>query len=505
MTPSILQAGFYDWVSTGRGSCVLTAVAGAGKTTTLIESLNLMFGTIFFGAYSKKIADELQARAPQKEGLTISTMHAAGMRAWKPAADKFMKVDANKCRDIFRDMTFRSMEEGILEGPVLQLLSYAKQAAFGVLKDEEARQNWIDLIDHFDVECFNERSGQDNTDAIIRLAQELFKRSAQLNTKIIDFDDMIFAPLYHNVRFKKYDWVLLDEAQDTNASRRELSLRMLKEGGRLVAVGDPHQAIYGFTGADSNSLDLIGDAVNAIKLPLTVTYRCPKAVVKYAQQWVSHIQAHESAPEGTVRQADIENLQKEVKVGDAILCRFNAPLIQQVYSLIAAGIPARVEGREIGTGLKNLANRWKVKTIQALLEKLEAFLEREVKKFTAKEQLNRIQDVTDKVECLRVIINRVIAKGTLTQPPQVAVMAEIDTIFGDSDDKKNQKPCVILASGHRGKGLEWNRVFWLQTGPNKLARLPWQIVQENNLQYVIATRAKSELILINIAPKRKEA
>lgn len=498
-TPSVQQQAFFNWISNGEGSCVLTAVAGAGKTTTLIEALALMKGKIFFGAYNKKIADELQARAGMKMGLDISTMHAAGMKAWRKVADKYMKVDGDKCRNIFREMTFRQMEYGILEGPVIQLVSYAKQAALGVIKDID-KTNLLELINHFGVECFDEREGKDNTDTIIMLALELFTRSAQANTKIIDFDDMIFAPLFHNVSIDKYDWVLIDEAQDTNASRRELCLRMMGPKTRLVAVGDEAQAIYGFTGADSDALDLIVKATNAVRMPLTVTYRCPKAVVAYAHQWVNHIQAHESAPEGIVRAAHIETLAKEVAVGDAILCRFNAPLVKYVYQLIAAGIPARVAGREIGTGLKVLANRWKVKTIQALLEKLETFHEREVEKFMEKEQPKRAQDVTDKVECLRVIINRVILKGAITKPPQLAVIAEIDEIFGGDESK----PVVLLSSIHKSKGLEWNKVIWLQTGKSGFARKDWELVQENNLCYVLTTRAKNELVLMDITPQQEE-
>jgi len=71
--PSPQQADFFNWIKTGKGSCILEAVAGAGKTTTLIEALKLMQGRIFFGAYNKKIAEEIQARAPKKDNLFIST------------------------------------------------------------------------------------------------------------------------------------------------------------------------------------------------------------------------------------------------------------------------------------------------------------------------------------------------------------------------------------------------------------------------------------------------
>jgi ATP-dependent exoDNAse (exonuclease V) beta subunit len=55
---------------------------------------------------------------------------------------------------------------------------------------------------------------------------------------------------------------------------------------------------------------------------------------------------------------------------------------------------------------------------------------------------------------------------------------------------------------HKAKGLEANRVFWLNYDfVSKWARQPWQMQQEKNLRYVAATRAKSELILIPSPPK----
>lgn len=496
-TPSVQQKDFFDWIEGGNGSCVLEAVAGAGKTTTLIQALNLMTGYIFFGAYNKKIAEEIQARAPALPNLTISTMHAAGFRFWRKVA-KNVRVDGDKCKNIFREITFRNMSYGMLESPVLELVSYAKQAAVGVnlthgvSKQINDTNVWLDLINHFDVETFDQRTEQDNTIDIIRLAQEVFVESTKRDTSTVDFDDMIFAPLFHNVRIFGHDWVLIDEAQDTNASRRELSLRMLKKNGRLVAVGDRHQAIYGFTGADADALDLIAAATNAARLPLTTTFRCPKAVVQYAQQWVSHIHAHETALDGMVKQLDDGvDLTTVVGTGDAILCRFNAPLITRVYEFIAKGIPARVEGRDIGNGLKALARRWKVKSVTALRDKLDAFAEREVEKFKQKEQQAKADALIDKIRCLHVIISRV-PQSELDVVS--AVIAEIDKIFG----AEGNSPVVLLSSIHKSKGREWKNVFWMQTPPSPYARQPWELDQETNLNYVAATRAQVNLFTIQV-------
>ena len=499
--PSPQQVDFFSFITDGTGSCVLEAVAGAGKTTTLVKALNLMNGTIFFGAYNKKIAVEIQSKAPSKAGLVISTMHAAGLAAWKKAC-KFPQVDGDKVRNIYRAACERNMQYSTFQGVVQQLVGLAKQAGLGIdgFPEIKSRASWMALIDHFDVETFDENSDTDNTDLIIKLAIKTLEASIAQNMKIIDFDDMIYAPLYHNVSFDKFDWVLVDEAQDTNATRRAMALRMMKPTSRLIAVGDRHQAIYGFTGADSDALDLIATATNASKLPLTTTFRCPKAVVAYAAQWVSHIQAAETAPEGIVRSLPVAELYTEAQIGDAILCRFNAPLVEHVYKFIAVGTPAMIEGREIGKGLVVLARRWKAKSLSVLRDKLLAYTEREIKKYTAKEQPAKVQSIEDKSACLAVIIDRVFAKDPNTTHPVDLVVAEIESIFADVQDTSK---VVLLSSIHKSKGREWRKVIWLQSGPNKRARLPWMIQQEDNLCYVAATRAMHELILVDIKKEAK--
>lgn len=496
-TPSPQQAVYYDWIVNGTGSCVVEAVAGSGKTTTCIEGLKLMHGRKFFGAYNKPIADEiaLRTRALGIPELFVRTMHGAGFSALLNAFGRDLKVDENKCRNIYREASERNPAYKPLEGSVLKLVSYAKQRGIGALENNMGQSAaWFELINRFDVETFDEETSTDNTRLIMQLASKTLRASIDRDSIVVDYDDMVYSPLYHNLRIYQYDWVIIDEAQDTNATRRALALRMLKRNGRLVAVGDRHQAIYGFTGADSEALDLIVAAVNAKQLPLTTTYRCPKAVVAYAQQWVSHIQAADSAPDGMVSEALASDLTKLVSPGDAVLCRFNAPLVQYVYKFIAEGIAAKVEGRKIGDGLKQLARRYKIKSLTAMLTKLDAYAVRESAKFRAKEQESKAVAVEDMVTCLRVIIERVAKVEPDTKQPVDRVCAEIDMIFVDGFDSK----CVILCSIHKSKGREWHKVAWLQTGPCAWARQDWEKEQEVNLNYVAATRAKHELVLVSM-------
>jgi superfamily I DNA/RNA helicase len=487
--PSPQQAQYFNWITTGKGSALLEAVAGSGKTTTLIEGLKLMKGDIFFGAYNKKICEEIKAKAPQVQGLNISTMHAAGFAIWRRVASR-VQVDSAKVGKIWSRLVPKTDND--LMGPVCQLVSLAKQAAFGAVL-VPTDNDWMGLIDHFNVDCL------DQDDKAVDLAKMILAENNRTNTETIDFDDMILAPLLARCKVKEYDWVLIDEAQDTNASRRVLALLMLKRGGRMVAVGDPHQAIYGFTGADSDSLDLIASAVSACRIPLTVSYRCPKKVTELARTWVNHIQSHPSAIEGHVSTLkDFDAIYGVAQTGDAILCRFNAPLVQMVYTFIAQGIPARIEGRDIGTNLKTIVKRFKVKGAEVLLNKLTEYQERETSRLRMKQKESLAVAVEDKIKCIQVLVARVssINPGCTDYP--AAVCAEINKLFGD----KVRGNEVRLSTIHRSKGMEWKRVFWVQTGMPKWVRKSWESDQEVNLMYVAVTRSQSELYLVP-EPKKK--
>jgi superfamily I DNA/RNA helicase len=463
-------------------------VAGAGKTTALIRGLELMKGDIFFGAYNKKIADEIKTKAPSLPNLIVSTMHAAGFAIWRKVAPR-VRVDSNKCRNLFMEQVPKQDNE--LMGATLSLVSLAKQAGFGALLNP-TDTDWYNLIDHFNVDCM------DREDRALELAKQILSASREEDHEVIDFDDMIFAPLAHKCRAKEYDWVLIDEAQDTNATRRALALLMLKRGGRLVAVGDPHQAIYGFTGADSDALELISEAVSASRLPLTVSYRCPQAVTEFARQWVQHIESTETAPVGSVTAlGSCDEMIERVKGGDAILCRFNAPIIGLAYGFIAKGVPAKIEGRDIGNNLKVIAKRWRVKKASAFLDKLDEYQDRETAKLRMRQKESLVVALEDRLTCLRVLVNRVLSLDPDCPDVVTALCSEIDNLFSDNVAGNT----VLLSTIHKSKGREWPRVYWLQTGAPKWIRKDWEHQQEVNLNYVAATRAMSELYLVPAPPK----
>lgn len=491
---SPFQEAVFDFVVRGRGNAVVEAVAGSGKTTTIVESVRRMRGFIFLGAYNTKMGKELAERTAGMPNVTASTFHSIGFKALRFHDRNFaLTLDERKVINIAQSIADNGRADlEALVSPVARIVSMAKQRGFGPLVNMADIRAWEDMIFHF---SFEEDLPEDiDLFKVIKFAQVVLNKSNQ-DLNVIDYDDMIYLPLQRNLRTLQFDWVLIDEAQDTNPTRRALAKKLLKPTGRLIAVGDRHQAIFGFTGADNDSLDQIARDFKAIKLPLSITYRCPKAIVAHAQNWVNHIQSADTAPNGVLSSMDYGQVSETVKIGDAILCRYNKYLVNLCFKLIRAGVPAKMEGRSIGEGLVALAGRWKVKTLDALDKRLDAYQDRETAKWKAKDKLDKIDQLNDRIDTLRALMDRA-REQTIFDVDGLKTM--ILGLFEDSVGSR--KPCVVLSSVHRSKGLEWNRVFLLgrdEFMPSKMARSDWAMEQEINLIYVAVTRAKQELVEVS--------
>lgn len=254
------------------------------------------------------------------------------------------------------------------------------------------------------------------------------------------------------------------------------------------------QAIYGFRGADSESLANIAKTFNAISLPLSISYRCPKKIVLEAQKYVSHIESHESAPEGEVE--DYGTYAPAMfKSNDMVVCRNTAPLIKLAYKLISAKIPATIMGRDIGKGLVTLINKLKAKGIESLISKLNEWRAKETQRALGKDPEADLSKIEDKYDIIMMFINHA---GADTIP---SLITAIENLFGDK-----AIDAVVLSTIHRAKGMEADRVFildgWLM--PSKYARKPWQMIQENNLTYVAITRAKKSLFYVTSPKDQKD-
>lgn len=497
MKPTEQQEAFLEHILFGRGHSALLARAGCGKSSTIMMAVEAINDSkpnteSLICAYNKAIADEMAvklkaAKLPWRSAQA-STLHSLGYSLLKYQYN--CVIDEKKVQQILaaypdpEDVAKRASIDLL----AAKLVAYAKQAGFGYFMELPIRDvnKWVEIGEHYDI--FDSEDNEQFMDTCIRRAQRAYIDSGN-KTDTIDFNDMLLLPLVYkmNVRFKK-DFVFIDEAQDLSPVRQELAKKFVKPSGRVVIVGDDKQAIYGFSGADANAMHNMIKGLRATVLPLSVTWRCAKAIVAKAQELVPDIQAAPSAAEGQV--LTVHEMPTDLAATDAILCRNTAPLIKEAYRLLSIGVACKVEGRAIGEGLDKLASRWKVKTIDGLFTRLDKYLEKEEAKHKAKDNEAKFEQIVDQVEALRTIANVCLKKG---ETMVTDVRKSIATIFQD-----DAKGVLTLCTYHRSKGREWDRVILLKHTdycPSKAAKALWQIEQENNLAYVAYTRAKSTLVM----------
>lgn len=501
-TPSPQQQAFYSWVQTGKGSLVLEAVAGAGKTSSLLAAMPLMKGSLAYIVFNKKNAAEAEQKAKKagvmRSDIRIQTAHGAGFSALR-ATMRGLQVDEKKIAKLAESRAHSKRELDAVPF-VCRMVSFAKQVMF---TQDNTLGDWQALCEKFGAEEALPDDALSLTEAL-RFAQNTLQTDLRTweSNQVVDFDDMVYLAALGHGRVWQNDWVLIDEAQDTNLARRKLARRMLRPSGRLIAVGDRHQALYAFTGADSGALDLIQQEFNCQRLPLSVSFRCPQAVVRFAQQWVSHIQAAPAAPEGEVAQvtATVEKLVEsgalrpvETEEGlrhGAIVCRYNRPLAALAFALIRRQVRCRIEGRDIGKSLIALVSKWKsARTIEELRARLYAWLALEQDKAKKARNERKAQSAEDRVATIEVFMERCEEQG---KDSVACVKAEIEEMFAD-----NVSGMLVLSSIHKSKGREWPHVLWLQA-EGRPPRLDWEVETEICCNYVAATRAQQRLTILNV-------
>jgi len=464
---SKFQKDIFRDINSGQGHTVVIARAGSGKTSTIVEGFKYLpkGKKTLMVAFNKAIAEELKQRAPSY--VDVMTLHSLGFRAIKQSFGPDVILENDKCNELIKTLIGDDYDMWEVNQSIAKCVSLCK----GFLVDTPARIG--DLIDKFGIEIFD-YSREKFTELVIKT---LGLCKAKKN--VIDFDDMIWFPFVYRLNVGKFDVVFVDEAQDLNQAQMAMVLSANKMDGRIIAVGDPAQSIYQFRGADSEAIPNFITKLQAKTLPLSVTYRCPKKVVALAQEIVPDIEAADDAKDGTVEEVPAEQILKLVRAGDFVLSRTNAPLIKHCMALLRAGIPANIQGRDVGSNLQYFIKKSKAKTIVKFIEYVNAWREQEVKRLLA-EKKDPIATV-DKAECL---LN--LCEGTLTIKD---LKETIEKLFNDTDDHAK----VIFSTTHKAKGLERDRVFVLA---NTYRYGPGVEGEEANLWYVAVTRSKNELYLV---------
>jgi superfamily I DNA/RNA helicase len=467
------QKDIFNGIENTENHVFINAGAGTGKTTTIVEaSGKLPLGTkAAFLAFNKSIADELATKLP--EGVDAKTFHAFGFAAIRAAGIK-TKVNNYKLNDIIKAL----LGADFYSVPLKQLVSLVK----GSLIEGTDIKSINILIDDYNINFNSEREeliAIESIPAILTMCKT--------QTHIIDFDDMIWMPLVNGYPFPKYDVLFVDEAQDFNESQREMISKCVN-GGRCIIVGDKNQAIYGFRGADSNSISLFKERLmkgdrEISEFPLSISWRCPKSVVKEANRYVAEFSAPDFAKEGNV----IVNAGFNPQRNDMVLCRYNAPLVGAFYDLISQGKSAYILGRDMTKGLITAVQKVSKNNNMGTSEFWDLFMQDfnyNHQRLMNDNKKNQALALEDKRDCISIFVSKATTVG--------GIIEEIKRVF-DGNDKGE----IMLSTVHKAKGLEADNVYILAT-----ERMPHPLggQEENNIAYVAITRAKNNLFFCGPKP-----
>jgi len=478
--PNKYQEQIFDFIVNKKGNAVVQAVAGSGKTWTIVEGTKLIppHHSAIFVAFNKSIQVELSKKLPGH--VKAKTLHSLGYGMFFSNAPEQKEINQHKLKDIIEE-SFKdaSTEKKAFLRDIIPLI---KATLCEVNID-----SIMDLAEEYNVSNF-----EFITEATINSINKILKRCLEHNT--IDFDDMIWIPLVKNFKCRTYDWVFVDETQDLNKAQLELIKKVCNGHTRIIAVGDRRQSIYAFRGADTNSIDNFKEHFNAEELPLSICYRCPKKVIDLAQTIVPEIEAPDTAPDGAVNFLDESFSYQDIQQGDLILCRTNAPLIETAFSLIRMHKKVVVRGTDIGKNILNIVNKFECNTLADLVmtvlrakERQQSILER-----IEREGLRRKEDQKARAMRLIDIYDTIIAISENTNSLE-NFKKVITDLFSDKEEG------IICSSVHKAKGLEYENVYILgyhSLMPHPMAETQKELEQERNIKYVAVTRAKKVLNLI---------
>lgn len=552
---------------------IIEARAGTGKTTTLIEGLKRVRGlpsdltpspqqaavwesmmlsrnearTVGFCAFNNSIANELKHRVPA--GCEAMTIHSFGYRVVRAAFPSLKGVNKYRvveilCRLTGMDIDDLKRDKPFLVNAVEELTKMVKVNLVHASTQEEWDTELSELASYYDVDLGGEDCPDYTREAFDLVPQVIRECKNVHKDKEIDFNDMIWLPVVLKLPVSQYDLLLVDEAQDLNRCQQALVKRA---GRRLIFCGDPKQAIYGFAGADCESMPRLADELRntdrgCVVLPLTVTRRCGKAIVREANKVVPDFEAFETNNEGRVfgttltggGTSPVPQAEKPrdgngrrpgpaadgyvtlVDDGNFVLCRVNAPLVSECFRFLRMGRKAIIQGRDIGENLINAVKKTKAHNVSDLIHKIEEWGRKECDKENAKRHPNerRLLSIQDRVDC---IISFTEGANTVDD-----VLKKINSVFADKQCRRCninlreevdkcprckgpvERPTGIrLSSIHKSKGLEAKKVFLLQLKgacvPHPMAKTAWQREQESNLLYVAITRAIEELCYVTEA------
>lgn len=470
----------------------VNAVAGSGKTTTLLEFAKHRPGSrILYLVYNRAVADEVRREAQAKSlgNLTAATIHGL---AYRHADGRRYELENELNEWRILDQYVPAQDQGTDQAMVYAWL--LKDLVNYYLNSEVTRLD-TDLLAFYEaatgpgdrIRSLLARRGDEMVGLVREILSDMKNRQAPA---VHDFYLKLFQ--FAKVRLP-YDVILVDEAQDTSGVM--LSIVGKQEHARRIFVGDSYQQIYAFRHA-VNSLD----RVEGKSLRLSQTFRFGNSLARHISQRVN--EAYEllgEKPEFRMKGIDMDTRFGKRAYQDryplAVIARSNVSLFHTVLERLYDGAKSmHFEGGYSGYAFMNARVSGLLYLKEGKRDKIKDPL---IKKFQAFDEIKRFAEDTQN-QGLKVMIDLVSRYGAKLYDFDRLIKARLA-------DKKRAE--LIFTTTHKAKGQEYDFVEMVEDDfvtRSDLAKIlnsekddvnPVKLKEEINVYYVAATRGKKSIRL----------
>ena len=364
------------------GPSLVIAGAGSGKTRVLTYKIAYLLQqgmkpwSIMALTFTNKAAREMKERIGKLVGndlaqhLYMGTFHSIFSRILRAEAEH---IGFNSNFTIYDESDSRSLIKAIVKEMKLDEKTYKPAAVHAKISKAKNNLQSAEAYEaDADIFMQNKRSNMEKMGEVYR---EYVQRCKQANA--MDFDDLLVLTFqlfrdHEEVRRKyaeRFDFILVDEYQDTNHVQMSIVMQLCREKLRVCAVGDDSQSIYSFRGANiDNILNFQHQLPGTRLFKLEQNYRSTQTIVEAANSLIRHnrnqipkevfsrnaegekIQykpAYSDKEEALIVAKDIKRIKRQDDCGYddfAILYRTNAQSRSFEEEFRKQGIPYRIYG-----------------------------------------------------------------------------------------------------------------------------------------------------------------
>lgn len=284
------------------GPSLVIAGAGSGKTRVLTYKIAYLLSqgmkpwSIMALTFTNKAAREMKERIGKLVGddlaqhLYMGTFHSIFSRILRAEAEH---IGFNNNFTIYDESDSRSLLKAIIKEMALDDKTYKPAAVHARIS--MAKNNLVTAEAYDSDPAILEQNKRAKMPAIGKIYVAYVQRCRQANA--MDFDDLLMLTFqlfrdHEEIRQKyagRFDYILVDEYQDTNHVQMSIVMQLCKEKLRVCAVGDDSQSIYSFRGANiENILNYQKQLPGTQLFKLEQNYRSTQTIVEAANSLIHH-------------------------------------------------------------------------------------------------------------------------------------------------------------------------------------------------------------------------